>query len=145
MGCRACAQTPAQAYSESVKRVIAFVLLLWLPLQGVAALTMPFCRHAEQSSASTVTGRDAQTHAAHAHAGQAHDHRTPARPGDARGADTLACNDCGACHLACAPAVPSHAADAAAPLPGTPRLGPPPFAPPTVVLELLNPPPLSRG
>jgi hypothetical protein len=129
------------------RRFIVCLLLLWLPLQGLAALTMPFCRHAEQSSRSAATAHDVRVHDAHAHAGHVHDPRATLHAGaaDAPGAGTLACNDCGACHLACAPAVPSHGLDAAASPPGTPQPGPTPSAPPAVVLDQPNPPPLIRG
>jgi hypothetical protein len=130
-----------------LRRLVVCLLLLWLPLQGMAALTMPFCRHGQEPGAAAATEHAAQLHTAHVHAGHRHDPGPPAQPGAEQppAADHLACNECGACHLACAPAVPSHAAEGLAPLPGTPRLGPPPCAPPAVVLEQPNPPPLTRG
>jgi ferredoxin len=80
------------------------LLMLWLPLQAIAAVSMPFCPHGG-------TGGVAQP-ADHEH----HDHKHPvpdsshheSQDGDhhlATGA-LQQCNNCGACNLACAPAVP---------------------------------------
>jgi ferredoxin len=96
-----------------LRKIAALFLLSWLPLQGIAAVDMPFCEH---------------TLSAHRHAGAEaravhdHHHGAPlARPDDrhsathaapvAAGGSTpsagdLGCNGCGACHLACAAAIP---------------------------------------
>jgi hypothetical protein len=76
--------------------VVAFVTL-WLPLQGFAAVAMPFCTHAVHVIAAPVDSQASE-----------HDHRDHTH-GAAHGAGwldsdaRLTCNDCGACHLACAP------------------------------------------
>jgi ferredoxin len=93
-----------------MRRVRIFViglLMLWLPLQAVAAVSMPFCPH-------SGTAGVAQT-SVHAH--HQHEDSTPVsgHHGSQRGdqhppAGALEqCNNCGACNLACAPAVPVSA------------------------------------
>ena len=98
------------------KTFLVIFLSLWLPMQGYGAVAMPFCDH---GMAGSGTGHDApqsgehhDRHSGHgqtAHAsalshaaGSAH-----ASPGhdSASGANGLSCNNCGACHLACAPAI----------------------------------------
>jgi hypothetical protein len=77
-------------------RSVALFLLLWLPLQSWAGVAMPFCKHAMHGNTQSMS--PAQAHPdGHAH--------HPAPPAGHSDADT-ACNDCGACHLACAPALP---------------------------------------
>jgi hypothetical protein len=89
-----------------MRRIRGFViglLTLWLPLQAIAAVSMPFCPHGGMAAAQ-----------ASMHAHHQHEHSTPdsgqqgAHGGDqhpAAGA-LQQCNNCGACNLACAPAVP---------------------------------------
>jgi ferredoxin len=75
-----------------MRRLVLVLVLLWLPLQGVAAVVMPFCKPAH-----AVPAEHTEHHAHHA--------------GDQHHAPTLhACDDCGVCHLVCAPGVPSEAA-----------------------------------
>lgn len=90
------------------RSLIAVLIVLWLPLQGFAAVTMPFCKHAMHGPQSIVAGDGhlgEQAVADHAH------HRAAVTADDAapgthhQGSIGLDCNDCGACHLACAPAV----------------------------------------
>ena len=69
------------------RRVILFLAILWLPLQGVVAVAMPFCPHS--------LGR-------------------PAISSEPEHSD-LSCNGCGVCHLACAPAVAAATSLAFAP------------------------------
>jgi len=83
-------------------------MVLWLPLQGFAAVAMPFCKHAMHGMASIGAGNGhagQQTVAQHAHhrPGITTDGATPGT--HHQGSVGLDCNDCGACHLACAPAV----------------------------------------
>ncbi|MCW5620750.1 MAG: hypothetical protein KIS79_06575 [Burkholderiales bacterium] len=83
-------------------RIVAILILVllsaWLPLQPVAALAMPFCDHGQQNE---------QVHSGAAHAGAhhaSHDHDYDHGDEQTRGAKVLpGCNDCGPCHLACAP------------------------------------------
>jgi hypothetical protein len=91
-------------------------MILWLPLQGYAALAMPFCKHGFRLSAPAHLPAQAQVHAGpqHAHHGEqvgsdSHQHHA-AHPGTHRhdgSPSGLACNDCGVCHLACSPAAPT--------------------------------------
>lgn len=81
-------------------------MALWLPMQGYAAVVMPFCQH---SLAGNQSHAGHEGTAAQPHEGHTHHHAensgagTPqAHTGHASG---LACNDCGACHLACSPAI----------------------------------------
>jgi hypothetical protein len=126
------------------RRLVIGILLLWLPLQGLAAVTMPFCRHAQAGAAADA----AQHHGAGEHAHHAH-HQGHSSDGaqhePAPLPTSMTCNDCGACHLACAAAMlPATALRAAAAVTGQPDAAPP-LAPPAHVPDLLNPPPLPRG
>jgi len=89
-----------------MRAMIALLLMLWLPLQGFAAVAMPFCQHAMRGSIASGSVADPQ--AQHT----AHDHHQAARASMTDAQHTsdgalLACNDCGACHLACTPTAPS--------------------------------------
>ena len=79
------------------RRWIALLLLCWLPLQGAYALAAGYCNH--EAGPATHLG-----HHEHQHA--------DARSADDAGAANLggADNDCAQCHLACACALPCHAA-----------------------------------
>src|SRR5215216_3783295 len=92
----------ANAYTDHMRsRLIAAFLMAWLPLQGWAAVAMPFCKHAMRGKAVVVINLDHSAREGHA---QYHDPTPPAQSNSDSG---LACNDCGACHLACAPGMPS--------------------------------------
>jgi hypothetical protein len=122
------------------RRLVVLLLLLWLPLQGLAALTMPFCRHALDSDLLHSVQEAAP--AGHSH----HEHGAPAPV--SHGVDhagSLACNDCGACHLACAAVLLPKVGGSVVILASGKVSLPPPLAPPALVLEQPNPPPLSRG
>jgi hypothetical protein len=86
----------------TLRPLIALLIMLWLPLQAVAAVAMPFCRHAMADPGATANlSADVNAlHAAHS-AGQHPQHGGAHAPAD--GDHGLSCNDCGACHLACAP------------------------------------------
>src|SRR4051794_41284495 len=84
-----------------VRRLILVFLIAWLPVQGWAAVAMPFCKHALGNSSAAQTAGDQhehhlQTTDAHHQHHQHPDNDTPANAGHG-----LMCNDCGACHLAC--------------------------------------------
>lgn len=76
------------------------VLILWLPVQGFAAVAMPFCQHALGHSGVVQTNG---AHSDHQH----HNHSHDKAPGNPDQSDSLpiglSCNDCGSCHLACSP------------------------------------------
>ena len=124
------------------RRTVVSLLLLWLPLQGLAAVSMPFCRHALDSGIGLTAQEDAHAgHAQHAHAPY-----TPAHGSDtSEHAGGMACNDCGACHLACAAMMLSEAIASALTLPAAKVSVPSPLAPPALVLDQPNPPPLACG
>jgi hypothetical protein len=117
-----------------MRRFLAMLILAllsgWLPLQPMAALAMPFCQHGTQPSAME-----------HDHASAHHtSHDSQHTEGQA---GFLACSDCGACHLACAPVltvsfalsgdIPTRSFDL------SPPLLPAAFAP-----EQPHPPPLTH-
>jgi len=86
-----------------VVRLIVTVLLAgWLPLQSVAAVTMPFCGADHDSRAMAMEAMDHARAMDHSHHDMGHD----AAAGGGSHHD-LDCNQCGLCHLACASALPS--------------------------------------
>ena len=118
--------------------IILFVVMLWLPIQGFAAVAMPFCDHALAHSNGAQMNGVHHDHQHHNHNGQApgdthHDQSSPTG---------LLCNDCGACHLACAPIAPCVTITFVTPSGHTfgflPAAFPSPFIP-----EQLERPPLS--
>lgn len=78
-------------------RLLLLFTALWLPVQTMAAMSMPLCRHAlEQSMAGVGTEQ----------AGVAvHCHETTVP--DQAAHDDGACDNCEQCHLACAGFMPS--------------------------------------
>jgi hypothetical protein len=110
-----------------MRSLALLLLLVWLPLQGVAAAAMPFCEH-----------QQAPAGAADRHDGHPQDHRSADH-----GVPAGNCDDCGVCQLACAPAMPSQStvpAMSAATQRAAFECGtPPPFVP-----DRLHRPPLAR-
>jgi hypothetical protein len=128
--------------SGMFRRAVVSLLLLWLPLQGLAAVSMPFCRHALDSGIGLTAQKDA--HAGHAQ--HAHEPHAPAHGSDTSDhAGGMACNDCGACHLACAAMMLSEPIASALRVPAAKVSVPSPLAPPALVLDQPNPPPLACG
>jgi hypothetical protein len=93
-----------------MRRIRVFVvglLMLWLPLQAVAAVSMPFCAHAGSRDAAHAAVPERHHHTGSMPGSDGHgqeqsdQHRHPAA------GSLQQCNDCGACNLACAPAVPA--------------------------------------
>lgn len=127
-----------------IRRLILCLLAMWLPLQGLAAFSMPFCRHdlirleggAKSSPARLVGTAPFDSHA----------RNDRAMPFGERGAHgtLFQCAHCAMCRLACAAVLPTASAgipiDVAA---ATPALLTP-LTPPSVVLEQPNPPPLRQ-
>src|SRR3982750_2113905 len=94
----------SSAILQTMRASIALLMMFWLPLQGFAAVAMPFCDHVTHRAATA----DAHAHHSmhHAHAGHGmQDHQLPPE-----GSATLDCDNCGACNLACTPVVPAHSA-----------------------------------
>ena len=107
-----------------LRTIVATFLALWLPLQGTAAVAMPFCNHTPgagmqamlQAHWSHPEGSASSALAKHEHrAAAAHDGRTGSASAH------LACNDCGVCHLACAPAAPAAGFVFATPVTSAPQ------------------------
>jgi hypothetical protein len=95
--------------------IVITPMILWLPLQGFAALAMPFCQHGSHAPAHTQVAARTHEHASPQHAHHSGGNNLGSEQSNVKGAaarddDTspasLACNDCGACHLACSPAAP---------------------------------------
>jgi hypothetical protein len=92
------------------RTLLALLMILWLPVQGYAAIAMPFCEHAMHAASAGHAsmqgggpGNDALEHAHHG-AVWSSEHASPTGPD--HHSTAVDCNDCGACHLACSPAAP---------------------------------------
>lgn len=108
-GCKRLDLEPAdnEAYTSLMKRWKSFncvLIALWLPLQGYAAVAMPFCQHSMAGTSGAPTSAD-HAHLTDAHAGMHHDDTGDPQASVVNEAGGLACDNCGACHLACAPAI----------------------------------------
>jgi hypothetical protein len=99
------------------RSILSVLIALWLPLQGYAAVAMPFCQH-RMAAASVHPG--IADHSRHHHDGHSDMTRSHAQGSISQSADAgsqqtavmgetsgLACNNCGVCHLVCAPAIVS--------------------------------------
>ncbi|MGQ0579548.1 MAG: hypothetical protein ACT4PQ_11665 [Betaproteobacteria bacterium] len=92
------------------KTALVALISLWLPLQGYGAVAMPFCQ--QHGMAGTGLADTSQKHHA-GHSGHTVHDDSPsdaaavshAEQGSSDVTSGLACNNCGACHLACAPAI----------------------------------------
>ena len=84
------------------RKLLLICLMLWLPLQGYAATTMPFCQQ----------GKGDQ-HASHQMTQPAQDDQsTPADPLQHHGKANTACDNCSLCHMCSAMALPLFATQA---------------------------------
>lgn len=106
------------------KTALVTLLSLWLPLQGLAAVVMPFCQHsfaADPLDRTSVHGRHmnqddmGKDHIDHSGMSHGAHHSKPSQQdsGDTRNLMS-ACDDCGSCNLSCAPTLPSTAMQAVA-------------------------------
>ncbi len=80
-------------------RLVRFLLLfaaLWLPVQTMAAMSMPLCRHALEQAAAAAAGE------ASAASMPCHE-AVKADPA----AHDAGCDNCASCHMACAGFMPS--------------------------------------
>lgn len=94
-------------YNQPVNRwqsILSVLIALWLPLQGYAAVAMPFCQHSMAGTSGAPTSADHTRHA-DGHAGMHHDDAGDPQSSAENEAGGLACNNCGTCNLACAPAI----------------------------------------
>jgi hypothetical protein len=79
-----------------LSRIVIAWMVLWLAASGALATVMPYCQHALQPapvSAMDHADHEMPSGSAHDHAG----HESPVQPHDTHA--TLACDDCGTCHL----------------------------------------------
>ena len=137
------------------RTLLCILLVLWLPAQGYGAVAMPFCQHGMGGGTSVLQGNDSD-HSRHQRQGHSSHTTQPEHSEHFAGTtqsshDTgnvsadpngiLGCDNCGTCHLACAPAI-----SAIAPLyllVGTADLEPAPAdAPYSFYPEQLQRPPL---
>lgn len=103
--------TRMSGYTVPMSRLntlIVLVLSLWLPVQGMAAVVMPFCKH-------SMVADESMMHEAHRppvqgvndHHGHSAEHAHAMPSGsDAASATLNACDDCGQCALSAASALP---------------------------------------
>lgn len=98
-----------------IRRCFALLFAFWLPLQGLAAVAMPFCAGIEAPAAADQAPGHGPQHDRHdvRHDGHDHGHDHGGRAGDDAGhagLDFSGCDRCGLCHMACAYPVPAVAA-----------------------------------
>jgi ferredoxin len=97
------------------RSILSVLIALWLPLQGYTAVTMPFCQHSMAMASAHFGNAGHSRHHHDGHSDMTHSHAqgSASQSADADSSQTavmgeasgLACNNCGACHLACAPAI----------------------------------------
>ena len=95
---------------SSLRKTLLVLLMLWFPLYTGAAAAMVVCKQTPAGPAKTVASDPAASaHAMHAqHGADARHHGEPAKQHDHYSAKD--CNQCGLCHVACAPWIGSAAA-----------------------------------
>lgn len=94
------------------KTILVVLISLWLPVQGYGAVAMPFCQQQGLAAAGATHTEPSEEHH-DAHPGHMAHNDSPtdaagishAEHGGSDATSGLACNNCGACHLACAPAI----------------------------------------
>ena len=90
-----------------MRKLLLICLMLWLPLQGYAAATMPFCQH----NAPKSQGQHAQHQMSQQAQAQAQNDQDPhAGHAQHQGKNNTACDNCSLCHMCGAMALPSFAA-----------------------------------
>jgi len=94
------------------KTVLVALISLWLPVQGYGAIAMPFCQQYGMAASGSMHVEPSQEHHGSHSGHMTHEDSPNDATGIAHaehaGSDVtagLACNNCGACHLACAPAI----------------------------------------
>ena len=97
------------------RKLLLICLMLWLPLQGYAAATMPFCQHNAPKSQGPQSNQHAQhqmpQQAPEQAQGQAQNGQDPhAGHAQHHGKGSTACDNCTLCHMCSAMALPSFAA-----------------------------------
>ncbi|MDO8932225.1 MAG: hypothetical protein Q7U97_07530 [Rhodocyclaceae bacterium] len=85
------------------QRLLIVLTALWLPLQAVASIAMPACRHdAAAQSAPVAAVADGDEHCPN--------HAAEAAPAGTQHEHDQSCDNCGICHLACAGYMPASCA-----------------------------------
>lgn len=82
--------------SNRFARFLLIFAALWLPVQTVAAMSMPLCRHAAERAAAPAA-MEASTASMPCHEAAAPD----------QAAHDAGCDNCPSCHMACAGFMPS--------------------------------------
>ena len=133
---------------KSCRRAVVALIALWLPLQGVSAVTMPLCRHG-------LTGAAEQIRAAAAHSSHHGGNEFTAQDGHARhvadagriagNAPLLPCDSCDFCHLCTASTLPAAAVSASIALGGARPDASFPALTGIVLSRLHRPPLLAHG
>ena len=120
--------------------LVTVLMTLWLPLQAVAAVTMPFCEQGQGQAPANHESPVGGDVPLHHHDGSQPAHSDHPATGH-QDSSPLQCNGCGPCHLACAPMLGVAVAIAVA----QPSYRFSPLAqvvPPAYSPEQPNPPPL---
>lgn len=115
-------------------RFARFLLLfaaLWLPVQTMAALSMPLCRHAQEHVTAAVK-MDSSAMESHGHEAAAPDQSAQ---------HDVGCDNCELCHLACAGFMPSTPLVTSLVTAGHSYTLPPVTAPPSYIAEPPQHPP----
>ena len=88
---------------SSLRKTLLVLLMLWFPLYTGAAAAMVVCKQTLTAPAEAVVSSPAASaHAMHMqHGADAQQHGEPAQQHDHYSAQD--CNQCGLCHVACAP------------------------------------------
>lgn len=89
------------------KTLLVLLMSLWLPLQGVAAVVMPFCQHSLAAGQSSMLEGEHATAHGDMMDHSAHQETTPSQQHDGSQYLLTACDDCGHCNLSCASTLPS--------------------------------------
>lgn len=90
----------AESMMQGWRKAIVWLVLLWLPVQGMAAGFMPFACHQHKTGGAAVH-HEQHHHDAHAH----HVHEQTAADEDPT--HVLACDSCNLCQLCGAAALPA--------------------------------------
>jgi ABC-type nickel/cobalt efflux system permease component RcnA len=122
--------------SNRFARFLLLFAALWLPVQTMAAMSMPLCRHAQERAMAAAMSDDA------AQPAEAMMPCHEAMAADQAAHDT-GCDNCEQCHLACAGFLPSAAQVAGVIAMATDYVVPPVTAPPSHITEPPQHPPRS--
>jgi hypothetical protein len=103
------------------RTLVSLLMIFWLPVQGYAAIAMPFCQHALHGapvghiSVAAAQGVGHGNIPDHAHHSAVSSSERVSPAGNHQHSPAIDCNDCGVCHLACSLAMVSVRYEPAAP------------------------------